>query len=116
MTSFRSALLTAAAGAVLTLTSPASAAGIMLQTTTTVANLRTEADSYGFIGFTQPFAALHACGSGTWVWVDMKSAVGRPTYATAMMALGAQRTITVRAHEDSAKEFGECQLYDRVLH
>ena len=61
-----------------TFSSPASAA--LLSTTGQVANLRIEGTA-GFIGLTQPFAQPHGCGSGTRVWVDMNSPVGRSTYA-----------------------------------
>lgn len=38
--------------------------------------------------------------------------IGRTTYANAMMAFAMKQNVTIRAHEDSAKVFGECQLYD----
>jgi hypothetical protein len=47
--------------------------------------------------------------------VDMTTPVGRAAYATAMMALSTQRTLIVRAHEDSARTFSECRLYDIAL-
>jgi hypothetical protein len=94
-----------------TFSSPASAA--LLTTTGQVANLRIEGTT-GFIGLSQPFAQPHGCGGGTRVWVDMNSPIGRATYASAMMAYAMKQPVTIRAFEDSAKVFGECQLYDIV--
>jgi hypothetical protein len=98
-----------AALAVAAFTSPACAA--LLTTTGQVANLRIEGTA-GFIGLSQPFAQPHGCSSGTRVWVDMNSPIGRATYASAMMAYAMKQTVTIRAYEESAKVFGECQLYD----
>lgn len=89
--------------------SPAHAA--LLATYGQVANLRIEGTA-GFIGLSQPFAQPHGCGGGTRVWVDMNNPIGRATYASAMMAYAMKQPVTVRAFEDSAKVFGECQLYD----
>jgi len=88
---------------------PAQAA--LLSSTGQVSSLRIEGTA-GFIGLSQPFAQPHGCGGGTRVWVDMNSPIGRATYASAMMAFSMKQNVVIRAHEDSAKEFGECQLYD----
>lgn len=91
------------------LLSPASAA--LLATYGQVANLRIEGTA-GFIGMAQPFAQPHGCGGCVRVWVDMNNPIGRATYASAMMAYAMKLPATIRAFEDSAKVFGECQLYD----
>lgn len=111
MTSFAKA--SAALAVLLAFADPAQAA--LLSTTGQVSNLRIEG-SAGFIGLSLPFAQPHACGSGTRVWVDMNSPIGRATYASAMMAFAMKQNVVIRAFEDSAKEFGECQLYDIVVY
>jgi hypothetical protein len=90
-----------------------SASAALLSTASQVANLRIEG-SAGFIGLSQPFAQPHGCGSGTRVWVDMNSPIGRATYASAMMAYAMKLPVNIRAWEESAKVFGECQFYDIV--
>lgn len=87
----------------------------MLSSTGQGANLRIEG-SAGFIGLSQPFAQPHGYGGGTRVWVDMNSSIGRATYASAMMAFAMKQNVVIRAFEDSAKVFGECQLCDIVVY
>lgn len=111
MTTRSKALAALAVSALISM--PAQAA--LLSSTGQVANLRIEGTA-GFIGLSQPFAQPHGCGGGTRVWVDMNSPIGRATYASAMMAFAMKQNVVIRAFEDSAKVFGECQLYDIVVY
>lgn len=103
----------AALAVLLSLAVPAQAA--LLSSAGQVSSLRIEGGA-GFIGLSQSFALPHGCGSGTRVWVDMNSPIGRATYASAMMAFAMKQNVAIRAFEESAKEFGECQLYDIVVY
>ncbi len=101
--------VSAALTVLLALAHPAQAA--LLSSTGQVSSLRIEG-SAGFVGLSQSFAQPHGCGSGTRVWVDMSNPIGRAAYASAMMAIAMKQNVVIRAFEDSAKQFGECQLYD----
>ena len=73
---------------------------------TTITNLRVES-SYGFIGFAQ---SMSNCGDR--VWVDMNTALGRATYATAMLAFSTGKPVIIRADDAGTRVFGACNLYD----
>ena len=46
------------------------------------------------------------------VWVDPTTAVGKATYAAAMVAFSIPKGVRIRAYEESAKQNGACQLFD----
>jgi hypothetical protein len=109
MNSICRALIAAAALAALS----SSASATLLTTTGQITSLRIEAGA-GFIGFSPNWQPAGTCG--TRVWVDMSSPIGRAVYATALSALNAKQTVTIRADDASQRMFGECNLYDIDLY
>jgi hypothetical protein len=85
------------------------AAAALVQTSGLITHLRIEAGA-AFIGFTVP---MGQCTER--VWVDLNSPVNRAIYATALAAFQARQPVVLRAHEESQRMFGACQLYDIVM-
>lgn len=74
-----------------------------------ISSLRIEG-TVAFIGVSSAFAGSTQCDSR--VWLDMSNPIGRAVYATALTAFQNKQEIWIRAHEEGARVFGACILYD----
>ncbi|CCN34330.1 exported hypothetical protein [Vibrio nigripulchritudo SO65] len=78
-----------------------------------ISNLRIEGVA-GFIGLNNAFESSSNCGGR--VWINLNEEIGRLKYSTAMMAFASGKVVSIRADNEAARVFNECQLYDIVVH
>ncbi|WP_104403441.1 hypothetical protein [Vibrio penaeicida] len=78
-----------------------------------ISNLRIEGVA-GFIGLNTAFEPSSNCGGR--VWINLNEEIGRLKYSTAMMAFASGKIVSIRANNEGARIFNECQLYDIVVH